>query len=298
MSTLCKLCGSSNIFLLHRFSGREIGEFIPRFNRTYRKNFIKILDIAQDDTFLLICCRLCDFAFISNPLPLDKLRKLYEGAIDSSLTEVLSVKSEHRNFFLNIWLDMLPTIKTGRVLDVGCGWGEFLRIGLALGFSCYGYEFDRGKYPVLREQGIRMIEGLDRSNTKFDFILLNQVLEHVVDPKSLLISCHRLLVPGGKMLVAVPNFSSLGSVLTHLREGEMVTKTLNPLEHINYFTPRTLHRVLRTAGFLADDYLPLCFENWTSVGGIIREIVKLFLRVNPKLSPLPRTTMVICRKNQ
>ena len=154
----CKLCGNANIFVIHNFSGKEIKEFIPRFNTTYKKNFTKDLEIADDDIFSLVRCRSCDFAFIANPLSPAKLHRLYEKIVGPK-------QSEHRELFLNIWLDLFSVIKSGRILDIGCGWGEFLQIGLSLGFDCYGYEFDRKKYSLLKIKGIKMIHRLDKPDT-------------------------------------------------------------------------------------------------------------------------------------
>lgn len=275
---LCKLCGNTNISVIHNFSGKEIGEFIPRFNKTYKKNFTKDLEIADDDIFSLVRCRSCDFAFIANPLSPEKLHKLYE--------EIVGLKqSEHRDLFLNIWLDLLSVIKTGQVLDIGCGWGEFLQIGLSLGFDCYGYEFDRKKYSLLKRKGIKMIHDLDKSTTKYDFILLNQVLEHVADPVILAKTCRNLLKSSGRLLVAVPNFSNF----------QKITKTLNPLEHINYFTPQSLKKLFLSVGFNVRDYYPYRFENWHSSFGITKEIVKIVLNKLAEYSRFPQTTFIYCK---
>ncbi len=282
----CKLCESRDVFLLDRFSGKEIGAFIPRFNKTYKKNFSKDLAIVDDDVFLLVRCRSCTFSFIANPLSSKNLHKLYEEIIDSSATQKISKQSEHRSLFLNIWLDILAFTKSGQVLDIGCGWGEFLQIGLSLGFKCYGYEFDQKKYPVLKSLGVKMLDQLDKSNKKYDFILANQVLEHVTDPVFLVRTCRNILSDKGRLLIAVPNCSNLG---------KKITKTLNPLEHINYFTPKSLRTLLVNAGFKVQDYYPLRFENWQNPIGIAKELVKAFLNKLPIHSLPTRTAFVSCR---
>lgn len=292
---LCKLCKNGNLSLIHRFSVRELSEFIPKFNRTYRKDFTKDLRLTGDEVFFLVRCHVCAFSFIANPLSMKKLFKLYGKVIDPSVTKSISVQSDHRRFFLNIWLDILASLKHGEVLDIGCGWGEFLQIGRLFGFDCYGFELDQGKYARLKKQGIKMLKGLDKSDKRYDFILINQVLEHVVDPALLVRYCHLLLKDSGRLLVAVPDFSNLDLVLEKLNRGEEVTKTLNPLEHINYFTPQSLNKLLSNAKFVVQDYYPVRFENWRSPVGVTKEIAKMLLNSLVDYNIPSHTTFVICR---
>jgi len=85
-----------------------------------------------------------------------------------------------------------------KLLDYGCGNGLFVkqlrkhRFAQAVGFDPYGAPDQWGDRSVL-ELG------------PFDFILLQDVLEHVEDPRALLREMDRMLSPGGKILVGTPN---------------------------------------------------------------------------------------------
>ena len=99
-----------------------------------------------------------------------------------------------------------------RVLDVGCGRGVILGPIADRGFEAYGVEVSadatRGADP--RAQ-IRIAPKLSDANFDaglFDQIVIWHVLEHLADPRGTLEECHRILAPGGRLVVAVPNFSS------------------------------------------------------------------------------------------
>lgn len=99
-----------------------------------------------------------------------------------------------------------------RVLDVGCGRGVALSPLADLGFEVHGLEISeravRGADP---RAAIRIAEDLVAAGydaESFDQIVIWHVLEHLRDPRATLTECRRLLKPGGRLVVAVPNFSS------------------------------------------------------------------------------------------
>lgn len=96
-----------------------------------------------------------------------------------------------------------------RVLDVGCGGGDFLAT-LDAGVSKTGLETSLFGQEQARSKGIEVvdstIEDFSRSNeNSFDVVTALQVLEHVADPLKFLEAIRRVLVPGGRLVVAVPN---------------------------------------------------------------------------------------------
>lgn len=105
----------------------------------------------------------------------------------------------------------------GRVLDVGCGRGDFLALMKERGFKAYGIEADERKSryaPTLHlGDGVEVsTKPLSESGFKeetFDLITFWHSLEHMYEPAVELKEAARLLRPGGVMLVAVPNMESV-----------------------------------------------------------------------------------------
>ncbi|NNL66279.1 MAG: methyltransferase domain-containing protein [Myxococcales bacterium] len=98
-----------------------------------------------------------------------------------------------------------------RFLDCGCGAGEYVRAFEALGARAAGVEIEAAK---LRDAGVRgSARGLSRGDIQrlpfadatFDLALVNEVLEHVPDDLAGLREVHRVLLPGGRVVVLSPN---------------------------------------------------------------------------------------------
>ena len=109
----------------------------------------------------------------------------------------------------------LKASENGRLLDIGCGNGSFLTKMRQLGWSVVGVEPDEKAVSIAREKlGLEIFQGsLEEAEFPegyFDAITMNHVIEHVLDPIGLLKECHRVLRPGGELIVVTPNIRSLG----------------------------------------------------------------------------------------
>lgn len=139
--------------------------------------------------------------------------------------------------------------KTGRLLDIGCGNGEFLRFANRYGWNVVGVDFDEHAVNVARSGGLDVrtggIEVID-VNEKFDFISLNHVIEHVYDPVKLIESCYALLNDGGTLWLETPNIESMGYALYKSN-----WRGLEPPRHIMLFNETSLNKMLLKSGFVS-----------------------------------------------
>src|SRR5205807_7246343 len=76
----------------------------------------------------------------------------------------------------------------------------------------------------------------------FAAIGMSQVLEHALDPMGWLRHARQLLIPGGVLVIAVPNFSGVYRLL-----GKRDPFLMPPI-HLNYFTPKSLRLAFEAAG--------------------------------------------------
>ena len=104
---------------------------------------------------------------------------------------------------------VLDRLDPACALDAGCGSGRFARC-LDRIFDT-GLDRDSGKLKAAKQGGCferlicENIENVHHSLTaRFDFILLNSVLEHVTDPSLALGALSKLCAPGGHILLSVP----------------------------------------------------------------------------------------------
>ena len=139
-----------------------------------------------------------------------------------------------------------------RLLDVGCGNGKFVAQMKSVGWEAIGIDPD----PVssaqaaaagldVRSGSIETLPGIE--DKSFDAVSLHHVIEHLHKPLETLRRCWQVLKPGGTIVIATPNFSSLG----HSVFGADWFH-LSPPMHLVMFTPDSLKGALEAAGFEPD----------------------------------------------
>lgn len=137
---------------------------------------------------------------------------------------------------------------TGKLLDVGCGSGRFLKQMERYGWSGRGVEFDEGGVKAARNIGLEVFHGkvehAGLPQGSFQAISMVHVIEHLIDPAATLKTLFDLLAPGGRLLIVTPNVASLG----HAIFGES-WRELDPPRHLYLFSPKSLIKTVETAGF-------------------------------------------------
>lgn len=135
-----------------------------------------------------------------------------------------------------------------RLLDVGCGEGQFLAEMGSMGWEAEGIDPTADAVESARRRGVRVTQGdltdvaLDEG--AFDAITFRLVLEHIPDPVGALGACHRALKEGGLLWVATPNLDSDASRAF----GDAWIFVAAP-RHAVLHTPASLQRLLRRCGF-------------------------------------------------
>jgi SAM-dependent methyltransferase len=136
-----------------------------------------------------------------------------------------------------------------RLLDIGCGAGEFLEIARDLGFDASGLEID----PVARAQAQKADfivhpgpfpdAGLERDY--YDHITMSHVLEHLHDPMGAIREALILLKPGGRIWIKIPSLSAL----SYFAFGRNL-RLLETPRHLVMFDAGSLEATLRKCGYI------------------------------------------------
>ncbi len=137
----------------------------------------------------------------------------------------------------------------GRLLDVGCGDGEFLRVASEFGYNVWGTDISDASLELagsalrnrIRKGAVSECNFLPGS---FDIAVLNHVVEHFDSPSKELISIRRLLKDDGILFLCSPNIDSL-----QLKVCKTKWIPLDPPLHRFLFSPDTATSMLQRSGF-------------------------------------------------
>jgi 2-polyprenyl-3-methyl-5-hydroxy-6-metoxy-1,4-benzoquinol methylase len=162
-----------------------------------------------------------------------------------------------------------------RLLDFGCGDGGFVRLASEFGFDAHGIDFSASRRSQAERRGIDLVSDIDQWHREqrgpVDAVTMIEVLEHLVDPVGALHEVKTVLGPQGVLLIEVPDCSNIDSPTDF---GEF--NHLNPLEHVNAFTPDTLEQLCGRAGFVPIRRGPVFVT--ASLKGAARAIASSVLR--------------------
>jgi SAM-dependent methyltransferase len=142
----------------------------------------------------------------------------------------------------------------GRLLDIGCAGGHFLSVARAFGYEVAGIEYNVSMARVARERGFDVLQG-DVMQVeipgRFDVIHMEDVLEHLPDPHSLLGKVVSALAPGGVVVVDGPLEAQSCLGLLPLRLNRRIRRIEDPEvapAHLWLYSWRTQRRLLERAG--------------------------------------------------
>lgn len=223
---------TGHLWLDPRPADQSIGELYSSYYTHSSEGAPEIPTVWQQSMAIVQSTRL-GYPAPENPHWLSKLVTILPSVGDAAELEVMRI----------------PASETGRLLDVGCGGGKFLRRMNKAGWDVVGTEPDAKAAARLAEQEgfpvYRALEDLiDEEVQKFDVIVLSHVIEHLPDPIHTLSQLRGLLSSGGRLLLTTPNILSLGTRIF----GES-WRGLEPPRHFNVFSPSSLRQSLERTGF-------------------------------------------------
>lgn len=137
-----------------------------------------------------------------------------------------------------------PAKERSRVLDVGCGCGDWLRSALQIRWDAAGVEPDPIARKVARDRGFDVREKITEfDGESFDANALSHVIEHVHDPVAMLRACRDKLKPSGMIFIDTPNIDAVG----HRVYGQH-WRGLETPRHLVLFNRCSLRQALTSAG--------------------------------------------------
>lgn len=203
--------------------------------------------------YSFVRCNECGLVFANPQVLKEKVEKLYKLSQSNELwMEVLlsSPEIKWRKLYFEENLKFLERyFKKGKLLDIGCAIGQFMKIAKEGRWEVTGLELSDKAYKYVKETlGLSVLKcTLEQSGfekEKFAVITMFGLLEHLPNPKQFLTEVRRVTKIGGGIIVIVPNVYSLLTMF--LREKSV---TFDGRNHLIYFSMDTLERLFQETGF-------------------------------------------------
>jgi 2-polyprenyl-3-methyl-5-hydroxy-6-metoxy-1,4-benzoquinol methylase len=215
----CKSCGV--LFTVPQLSGRDLKRFYPDdyyAYKTFSHRFLK-------EKLMLI---------LTNPL-------LF---VDRSVAKL-------GDLLLSPFKRKVIGYAGQKVLDVGCGSGEYLKLLRLRGCKLFGIDIGKVDEEELTQIGIKYINCELRDapfpDQMFDVVIINHVFEHLEDPIYHAGKLYRMLKPGGVLVVGLPNVASINRYI--------FGRFWFPFEiprHLFHYTPEVISRIFEGVGFIRE----------------------------------------------
>lgn len=198
-----------------------------------------------------ICCPMCGCRFV-DPYPGREANSAFQGA---DTVDRLEKEDEGRHGYFLRRLERLENRMGGegpglRLMEIGCGAGVLLREARQRGWHADAIELSAELATRARlnnpEAQITTgdIQTYEPQGPPYDAVIALDVLEHVLQPLTMVENCREMLRPGGLLLLQTPNTRSFRA-RTEGAKWDM----LDPAQHMNLFSPDALRVLLTTVGF-------------------------------------------------
>ena len=206
----------------------------------YEFNVIQKIEQSKIN-YIIGKCKQCNFVYVTNP-NLNTVNQ--EENLDITKTTLALPKKRH--FQVKRLIDKhYKNQQIIKVIEIGSGYGALAKIiSSDSQYSYYGFEPNITRANVCQNYGLNVSNcffSSDAVDFSADAIVIDNVLEHVLEPKKLIATAVKVLNNQGILIVIVPNFQDIRQFKTSWRERHF----WQPWCHINYFTSFHLRKLFQ-----------------------------------------------------
>lgn len=221
--------------------------------------------VFNNKTFEYVQCTKCDLIFV-NPLPdTDDLIKMYPVEYQGNLA--IAASGAYNSLFSQIQ----SKGKYSSILDYGCGGGRFVVEALEKGYSVTGAEYNPDLVANLSKTFTKAsfltIDDFYKSDAKYDIIFLSNVLEHLTNPKEIMLKLRERVSENGLFVLEGPvenNFNLTlftRKIIFFIRKNFFGKKASHTPTHILYANRKNQEQFLKDIG-LTTLYYEIKESNW------------------------------------
>jgi len=236
------------------FGDKDVQGYIEEFHYSAEP-----MPLLQDQEFELVRCSSCDLMYHRFVVKDSFLPLIYGSWTDEAQVKRFEASHGRADPYktgigrLKLLLRLRVLLEGDfaepfRLLDFGCGGGHDIAQAKMLGFDAKGIDFSLSRLEHAKRFDCQVFADLATFDSHVDekvhAIILNQVVEHLMEPIEVLSALRERLLPGGVLYVAVPNCAK-----TTVPKNFAEFHNVQPIEHVNAFTPETLSSTVRRAGY-------------------------------------------------
>lgn len=250
---VCPMCGSARSRAVIHLSAQEI----VKANWSYRQDKLADMGIDPKSRFSIHECSGCAFVYAGDLPSQDFLAFVYDELIDVEAARHESYSRHNLATRMEYLATLMRLVRDGdKVLDFGCGFGPTLALlKNAQGIETVGFETSPARAAKLEEWHPLIVRDADalQAHGPFNAVILDNVLEHVPDPRQTMHLISDVCTEDAILYVSVPDISAeyLKSQIYLNQNSKFLGMDINPWEHLNYFDLAHLDALMNQSGFVA-----------------------------------------------
>jgi len=213
------------------------------------------VNIVQIDSCNIVQCRECGLFYLNPKLKIDNAAEVYSESYYPEHDPLKESKINLKSILVRSYLARINRIKlsyvtryakSGKLLDLGCGAGEFLHVAHTNGWDTYGVDVSMYASERARARGLNVIPGTMKdakfANSFFDVVTLFDVFSHLSDPLGEFVQISTALKDDGTFIFATGDYSLLPDYLYVTRWGPVE-------EHYWKLNDSSMDLLLKKSGF-------------------------------------------------
>lgn len=224
---------------------------------------------VSKESFQIMECSSCTLRFTQDAPGKDAMSAYYKSEdyishTDTSKGWINKVYKQVRQFTLGQKLHLVEKYtgkKKGAMLEIGSGTGAFAARMKNSGWQVTGLEPDKHARDIARDTQHIMLEPVEKlfmlPEASFDAVVMWHVLEHVHDLHEYIDKIRALLKKGGKLFVAVPNYTASDAAVY----GPFWAAYDVP-RHLYHFSPASMKKLMELHQLSITKYLPMWFDSY------------------------------------
>jgi len=214
--------------------------------------------IFSKNGFNLVKCLSCGLVYVENQPSDEEFKRIYsfKAGYHKCFQSIVSWQTRKQLSFGKRHYEYIKKYrKKGRILDLGCSAGFFLKAAKENGWETIGIDISHDTAEIARKRyGLNVLTGILNEGIfpagYFDVVSMWDVVEHINDPVKTVAIINKILAPGGMLILSTPNIDGLFPKMAYRMSGRM-NDWLHPEppHHLFQFSKKTIAKLLETSGF-------------------------------------------------